>query len=80
MREFNPKHESIAAAEGAAAELDEVRKQLDMEKKQQEARLKKEQKGITYYLVLVSFVCEYCDIMLALLTTKHSFIFSFRLQ
>ena len=46
LREFNPKHDSIGKAEGAAAELDEVRKQLDLERKQQETKLKKEQKGI----------------------------------
>ena len=44
LREFNPSHDALGQAEGAAAELDEIRNQLDAERKDRESKLKKEQK------------------------------------
>ncbi len=45
LREFAPQHQSLEQAEAAAQELDEVRRRLDQQRKEQEDKLLKEQKG-----------------------------------
>ena len=47
LREFSPKHPGIAQAEAAAAELREVRKRLDEQRRQHEDSIKREQKSTT---------------------------------
>ena len=44
LRDISPKHPGIAEAEAAAAELREVRRKLDEQRKSYEENLKKEEK------------------------------------
>ena len=45
LRQISPEHPAIAEAEAAAAELREVRRKLDEQRRAHEERLKKEQKS-----------------------------------
>ena len=45
LRQVSPKHPGIAEAEAAAAELREVRRKLDEQRRAHEERMKKEQKS-----------------------------------
>lgn len=45
MKRYSPENEDAGQAEMAAEELEEVKQRLDEQRREQEERLKKEQKG-----------------------------------
>ena len=45
LREFNPEHEAIEQASLALEELEEIKKKLEQQRKDQEEKLKQEEKG-----------------------------------
>lgn len=56
LKEFSPGHDGIKEAEGNAEELSSLKHDLEKKRKEEEAKLKKEQEGKGHYYDLYYFL------------------------